>query len=96
MNLPLLRKPSALAPIAMSVTALTLVVVHTMIFGVVREADEGTGAHIWQILMGGQAPVIAYFALRWFPSAPAQALVVLALQIAAALAACAPVYLLRL
>jgi hypothetical protein len=39
---------------------------------------------------------VAYFALKWLPQAPGQALRVLALQAGAALAACAPVYWFKL
>src|ERR1039457_3614199 len=91
-----MKQPSALLPLAMSVAALALVLVHVAIFGVVHEADEGTAAHLWQLLMAGQVPVVAYFALKWLPRAPGQALRVLALQAAAALAACAPVYWFKL
>jgi hypothetical protein len=96
MNLSLVKQPSALLPIAMSVAALALVLGHVALFGVVREADEGTAAHLWQILMAGQLPAVLYFALKWLPQAPGQALRVLALQAVAVLAACAPVYLLHL
>jgi hypothetical protein len=87
-----MKQPSALIPLAMSVSALALVLGHIAVFGVAREADEGTAAHLWQILMAGQVPVVAYFALKWLPQAPTQALLVLALQAVAGLAACAPVY----
>jgi hypothetical protein len=96
MNVPPMKQPSALLPLAMSVAALALVLVHVAIFGVVHEADEGTAAHLWQLLMAGQVPVVAYFALKWLSRAPGQALRVLALQAAAALAACAPVYWFKL
>ena len=92
----LMKQPSAFLPMAMSLAALGLVLGHIAIFGVVREADEGTAAHLWQLLMAGQVPVVAYFALKWLPEAPAKALRVLALQFAAALAACAPVYWFKL
>ena len=96
MNVSPLKQPSALLPIAMSVAALALVLGHIAIFGVAREADEGTAAHLWQLLMAGQAPVIAYFALKWLPRDPGRAWRVLALQVVAALAACAPVYWFKL
>ena len=96
MNVSLLKQPSACLPVAMSVAALTLVIAHVSIYGAAREADEGAAAHLWQLLMAGQVPVIAYFALRWLPQAPRRALPVIALQIVAALAACAPVYYFRL
>jgi MFS superfamily sulfate permease-like transporter len=96
MNVSPMKQPSALLPIAMSVAALALVLGNVAIYGVVHEADEGTAAHLWQLLMAGQVPAIAYFALKWLPRAPGRALAVLAMQVVAALAACAPVYLLKL
>jgi len=95
MNASLMKQPSAFLPMAMSLAALALVLVHLAIFGVVREADEGTAAHLWQLLMVGQVPVVAYFALIWLPRSPGKALRVLA-QLVAALAACAPVYWFKL
>ncbi len=96
MNASPMKQPSALIPMAMSLAALALVVGHIAAFGVIREADEGAAAHLWQLLMAGQVPVVAYFALKWLPRAPGQALRVLALQCVAALAACAPVYWFKL
>ena len=92
MNFSVMKQPSAFLPIAMSTAALALVLGHIAIFGIVHEADEGTPAHVWQLLMAGQLPMVAYFALRWLPQAPGQALRVLGLQVVAAMAACAPVY----
>ncbi len=86
------RQPSALLPIAMSLAALALVLSHVALFGAVREADEGTGAHLFQLLMVAQVPVIGYFALKWLPLAPGRALWVLALQAGAWIAAWFPVY----
>jgi hypothetical protein len=94
--LSLSRKPSAFVPMAMSLIALVVVLVHVLAFGVVREADEGPSAHIWQLLMAGQLPILAYFLIRWLPRVPRYTLSVLALQIGAALAAMAPVYFLEL
>jgi hypothetical protein len=45
--------------------------------------------------MAGQLPVVAFFAIKWLPRSPRQALLVLALQAGAALAALAPVFLLN-
>jgi len=96
MNFSTLKRPSALIPLAMSFAALSLVLGHVAIFGVTHEADEGTAAHLWQLLMALQIPVIAFFAITWLPRSPRQALVVLVLQIVAGLAAAAPVFLLKL
>jgi hypothetical protein len=91
-----LKQPSAFIPLAMSLAALALVIGHIAIVGVAREADEGTAAHLWQLLMAGQLPVIAFFAIKWLPRRPRQALSVLALQAAAGVAAAAPVFFLEL
>ena len=89
-----ITRPSALIPLAMSLAALGVLFGHIVIVGTARQADEGTAAHLWQLLMAGQLPVIAFFAISWLPRRPLQALVVLALQAAAGIAAAAPVFLL--
>ena len=76
-----------------SLTALAVVLGHIAMFGVVREADEGAVAHIWQLLMGLQLPVLAFFAIKWLPRAPRPSLIVLGLQAGAALASMAPVFI---
>jgi hypothetical protein len=96
MNLALIKQPSAFIPVAMSLAALAIVVSHVVRFGVTREADEGAAAHLWQLLMAGQVPVIAFFATRWLERSPRQALLILVLQATAGLAAAAPVFILRL
>jgi hypothetical protein len=95
MNFATLRRPSAWIPFAMSLAALGLVLSHIARYGVARQPDEGASAHLWQLLMALQLPVIAYFGIRWLPRTPWQGGVVLSLQLAAALAAAAPVFLLR-
>ncbi len=92
----LLKQPSAFLPVVMSLAALALVLVHVTMFGAVREADEGTAAHLFQLLMAAQVPIIAFFAIRWLPQSPRQALPILALQAVAAIVAFAPVYYFKL
>lgn len=92
----MMRQPSAFVPVAMSGAALATVLAHVALFGVAREADEGTAAHIFQLLIATQLPVVAFFAIKWLPRSPRQAMQVLALQAAAGLAALAPVFLLEL
>ena len=92
MNSSTMKQPSAFLPVAMSLAALAIVIIHIVRFGTAREADEGTSAHLWQILMAGQLPIIAFFAITSLPRRPRVGLVVLALQIVAALAAMAPVF----
>jgi len=92
----MMKRASAFLPVAMSLAALTTVLGHVALFGAAREADEGTAAHFFQLLMIAQVPIIAFFAIKWLPRAPRQALQILALQAGAALAALAPVFLLGL
>ncbi len=98
----ILKQPSAFLPLAMSLTALGVLftaaiygILHGA-HGIVREPDEGTAAHLWQLLMAGQLPVLLFFAIKWLPRAPKQTLGVLALQAGAALASMAPVFFLGL
>lgn len=92
----MMKQPSAFLPLAMSLAALAVVIGSVAIFGVVHEADEGAAAHIFQLLISAQAPVVAFFAIRYLPRAPREALYVLAMQAGAALAAMAPVFFLHL
>ena len=99
----IIKRPSAFLPLAMSLTALAMVlgslasycVVHGTCV-IVRETDEGAIAHLWQLLMAGQMPILAFFAIKWLPRAPRPTLYVLALQAGAALASMAPVFFLNL
>ena len=91
----MIKRPIAFLPVTMSLAALIIVCIHIMVSGVARQTDEGTAAHLWQLLMATQIPIVAFFAIRWLPESPRSALPVLALQVAAALAALAPVYLLN-
>ena len=92
----MLKRPSAFLPLALSVAALATVIVHVLVAGAHREADEGAAAHIFQLLIVAEVPVVAFFAITWVPRARRPALLVLALQIGAALAALAPVFMLKL
>ena len=96
MNITKLKHPSAFVPILMSLAALTLVLWHIAVSGVAREPDEGTAAHLFQLLMAGQTPIVAFFALKWLRRDPRQTASILALQLAVALLAFAPVFILGL
>jgi hypothetical protein len=97
MKLPsMLKRPSAFVPVAMSVAALALVLVSVSFFGAAHEVDEGATAHMWQFLVAGQLPVVAFFAIKWIPRDPRSAFLVLGLQAVILLAALSPVYFLNL
>jgi hypothetical protein len=89
-----IRQPSAFIPIAMSTAALGTVLFHIVTVGTAAQPDEGAAAHIWQLLMAGQVPVVLFYAVKSLSEGPKTALPILALQIGAALAAVAPIYLL--
>jgi len=80
----------------MSLVALAIVLGHVAMFGTAREADEGAAAHLWQLLMAGQLPVIAFFAATSLQRRTGPTLLLLGLQAFAMLAAAAPVFLLGL
>jgi hypothetical protein len=82
----LLRKPSAWIPLVMSLTALGLVVAYLAFVGWDHQPeDEGTAARLFQLLLAGQVPIVAYFLVRWLEDRPRAALRVVAMQVAAAL-----------
>jgi len=89
------RRPSAFIPVALSLTALAIVLLQLAIHGAAREPDEGAAAHLWQLAMAAQVPIIAYALIRWLPKAPRVVLAILAAQLLAALCALLPVYLLK-
>ena len=91
----MIKQPSAFMPAVMSLAALATVLLRIVLVGTATEPDEGTAAHIWQLLMALQLPVIALFAIKWLPRTPRQALLVLGLQAGAAVAALAPVFILH-
>lgn len=86
----LIKHPSTFLPVAMSLAAPSFIVDYILLFGVARETDEGTAAHIFKTLMVAEVPIVAFFATRWLSRVPKQALQVLALQIDAVLVALAP------
>ncbi|MEO8016277.1 MAG: hypothetical protein ABI769_00550 [Pseudomonadota bacterium] len=91
MNTALFRNASAWIPLAMSAAALSIVLLSLVTMSHEHATDEETAAHLFQLLIAGQAPFAAFFALKWLPRSPGHALYVLATQAAAALLALAPV-----
>ena len=73
-------KPGAYLPILFSIAALSMVLVHYAISGIQYEADEGTLAHIFQLLMVIQLPIVGYFFIKWIQRNPKETLLIFALQ----------------
>jgi len=80
----------------MSLAALVLVLSHLGLSGAEPTADEGTAAHLFQLLLAGQAPIVAFFAVKWLPRMPAEALMMIGWQAGAAMLALAPVVIFHL
>ena len=87
----LIKKPSAWLPMLLSLGMLALIACVWATAGLAREPDEGTPAHIFQLWLALEAILIAFFAIKWLPRSPKPALLILAVQLIAVLAACAPV-----
>ena len=81
---------------ALSVAALAAFMAILVIGHPAREPDEGTAAHLWQLLMAAQLPLAAFFGVTWLPVAPRAAGIVFALQAAAVVANLAVVHALNL
>ena len=93
-NFSLMKYPSAWLPLVMTFIPLAVGLIHGAMTGFVHETDEGIAAHLWQILMVAQIPIVLFFAIKWLPQKPKQALVILALQAGAYLASLAAVFFL--
>lgn len=92
----IIRKPSAWIPLVMSAAALALVLAYVALYGIPHGGDENAAAHLWQLLMAGQLPIIGWFVIRWWADNRRGVTLVAGIQLAAALAAAAPVAILGL
>lgn len=94
--LELARRPSGFVPIVMSLCALAVVGAAILAGEARPQPDEGAAAHIWQLLMAGQAPILLFFLVRGFRKDARATLTVLAFQAAAIGLALFPVWRLGL
>lgn len=92
MAMELLKRPSAFLPLAISTGFLCFFAAAYAQGTLVRRPDEGTGAHLFQLLMPLNLLVMLFFALTWVPKKPSAALPILTLQAAGALAVLAVVF----
>ena len=81
----IILKPSAWVPIVIPLAFFAYLISYSAIFGIVREADEGTGAHLFQLWLLLEPLMVGFFAIKWLPRARGQALFIISLQIIAAL-----------
>ena len=90
MDVSLLKKPSGYLPLVMSAVALAGIFAYVAVVGIPENQvphDEGAPARIFQLFMVAQMLVIGWFAVKWLPRAPRQAMSVLVLQAAGVAAA---------
>ena len=84
---------SRVTPIVMSLLSLALVIEGVVQFGLRhREVDEGWQAHLFQLLVVLQVPIVVLFAATANWKQPSRTLLVLGLQIAAWCAALGALY----
>ena len=86
------KKLSAWSPVIMSIGALVLVAVQIAMHGTQPVGDEGALAHLWQLLVLGQVPIIGFFVLRCLRAYPRQGATILVDQLLAAASALVPVH----
>jgi hypothetical protein len=89
-----IRQFRVLFPPLASLAAISLVLGHAARYGVTHVTDEGAAAHLFQILMLAQLPVVLFFALTWLPKRTILALKILAVDGGLALAAFTTVFFL--
>ena len=92
----IIKKPSAWIPIVIPLIFFAYLVIYITVFGIVREEDEGTPAHLFQLWLVLEPFMVGFFAVKWFTRAPKQTLLILVLQIAAALFPISIVFFLNL
>jgi len=92
----MLRSPLTLAPILLPLFCIGMVLVHVARVGAGPQADEGTEAHLFQLIMALQGPLMIWFAAKWWSVRRRATLLVLGFQGAAAATALGLVFLYRL
>ena len=93
----MIRKPSAWIPVVLSLIMLATILgviirMQILHLPIVHEADEGVMAHLFQIWLVLEAFLILFFAVKWLPERPRQAVLVLIIQIIAVFVTCFPVF----
>lgn len=91
MRRALVNRASGFAPILCSALAFCIVMAN-IIAGVPPQSDENASAHLWQLLMAAQLPLIAVFAARADWGRRSTRLLI-GLQLAGIALACLPVWL---
>ncbi|NDQ55890.1 MAG: hypothetical protein GZ088_02320 [Acidipila sp.] len=88
-----MKRAAGYAPIAMSLVALAIVLYGIAKYGAHPPQDEGWEAHVFQILMVAQIPIIVLYIAAAGSQSFVRILPVLGLQALAWLAACGALYI---
>ncbi len=89
-------RPSGFIPLLCSAAALGAVLLSLASTAGARQPDEGAAAHVFQLLIVAQLPMMAYFIFRWAREKSWAAVTVLAAQALAIALAIAPVWYFQL
>lgn len=95
------KHPSGFVPLVLSACAIALLASYIAIYGVgsarpdVDVHDEGSAAHIYQLLIGAQILIIPWFALRWGRRDLRAGTTLVALQVLAIIASFGPLWLIE-
>jgi hypothetical protein len=92
----IIKTPSAWIPIVVPLIFFAYLIIYITIFGIVRKGDEGTGAHLFQLWMMLEPLMIGFFAVKWLLRAPKYTMLILAIQIVAALLPISVVFFFKL
>jgi len=87
---------SGFIPIYLSLAALAVVVLSIILNGVTPGRDEDAFAHIYQILIAAEVPVVGFFVVRWIRTSFWLCFRILVVQAIALATALLPVWLLHL
>jgi hypothetical protein len=92
----ILKKPTAWIPLAIPLAFFAYLMITIATIGIVREKDEGIGAHLFQLWLVLEPFMVGFFAFKWLPRVRKEALIIIMLQILAALLLLSVVYFLKL
>lgn len=87
-----LKKPSGWVPVVLSFGILLMELGFVLFGSQEPEADEGAGAHLFQIWLVLEFFFVAFFAAAWLPREPKPAMRVLIVQIISIAAGMFPVF----
>jgi hypothetical protein len=89
----LLKSPSAWIPLVLSFAVILMWNIFIWVSGSpIPQPDEGIGAHLFQIWLLLEFLLVAFFAIKWIPRKPNEALLILGLQVLGVVAGCFPVF----